>query len=423
MSHLLENLHLVQYIQMQVSPNLHLTYCTNVHSGDSWDEVQLSLEKHTLEIKKQFSPDKPMGVGLRLSHHAANGLLKADTLVNFKEWLSENNLYVFTLNGFPFSSFHGVSLKDRVHEPDWRSKDRLEYTKRLIAILSRLLPTQMTGGISTSPISYKYWFDDPQKREAIVETACLHLAELAYTMSRLYDSNGKILHIDIEPEPDGFIETIGEWIYFYENQLLRIGRAYLEKNYGLRSRQAEETLRKHIQLCYDICHFAVTYETPAYVLDELTKADIMVGKIQVSAALKAEIPDSIEERQSLKKELRSFEEPTYLHQAVIKDQHEQLIRFRDLGPAIESLDHPDYKEIRTHFHVPVFLQKYGLLQSTQSDIVAVMNRLKEKPFTAHLEVETYTWDVLPDVLKTDINSSIVRELEWVRSHFLGGVIS
>jgi hypothetical protein len=34
-------------------------------------------------------------------------------------------------------------------------------------------------------------------------------------------------------------------------------------------------------------------------------------------------------------------------------------------------------------------------------------------FTHHLEIETYTWDVLPPGLKIDLTDSIAREYDWV----------
>ncbi len=34
-------------------------------------------------------------------------------------------------------------------------------------------------------------------------------------------------------------------------------------------------------------------------------------------------------------------------------------------------------------------------------------------FTRHLEIETYTWDVLPATLKIDVSESITREYRWV----------
>jgi hypothetical protein len=59
------------------------------------------------------------------------------------------------------------------------------------------------------------------------------------------------------------------------------------------------------------------------------------------------------------------------------------------------------------------VEGYGVLQSTQDDIRDVLNLQTGRQFTNQLEVETYTWDVLPAELKADIVDSIEREMKWV----------
>ena len=142
---------------MEVGREFHLTYCTNIHPGESWSDVKKSLNQYLLEVKANVSPDHPFGVGLRLSNQAALELLESDQLDQFKNWLQKNGLYVFTLNGFPYGSFHGSVVKDNVHKPDWTTDERVEYTKQLFQILSSLVPDYTDGGISTSPLSYKHW--------------------------------------------------------------------------------------------------------------------------------------------------------------------------------------------------------------------------------------------------------------------------
>ena len=62
-----------------------------------------------------------------------------------------------------------------------------------------------------------------------------------------------------------------------------------------------------------------------------------------------------------------------------------------------------------------FIEDYGLLQSTQEEITTVLSLQMKKPFSNHLEVETYTWDVLPQELKLPIAQSIIREMQWVKT--------
>ena len=42
---------------------------------------------------------------------------------------------------------------------------------------------------------------------------------------------------------------------------------------------------------------------------------------------------------------------------------------------------------------------------------------RERRLTPHLEIETYTWDVLPPSTKPDLTESIVREYEWALDVF------
>ena len=132
-----------------------LTYCSNIHPGESWEDHFAQLQQHVPLIKARVNPDGRFGIGLRLSNTASLELKNEETLSSFIEWLNENDCYVFTMNGFPYGSFHNTIVKDKVHAPDWTTQDRVDYTIRLAEILSKLLPKDMEGGISTSPLSYR----------------------------------------------------------------------------------------------------------------------------------------------------------------------------------------------------------------------------------------------------------------------------
>ena len=142
---------------MYIKENLQLTYCTNVHPGSNWDTTFKSIERHVPEIKKEVCSHRPFGLGLRLSNIASEELGIEGKLLQFKKWLDDQGVYVFTMNGFPYGNFHNERVKDDVHTPDWTKVERLTYTKRLFDQLLILLPEGLSGGISTSPISYKYW--------------------------------------------------------------------------------------------------------------------------------------------------------------------------------------------------------------------------------------------------------------------------
>ncbi|MET4080968.1 hypothetical protein ABIB40_000913 [Pedobacter sp. UYP30] len=382
----------------------HLTFCTNIYAGESWAAHFAVLKDSFPILKAQLSPEKPMGIGLRLSNVASMELLQENLLQTFKEWLAEVDGYVFTMNGFPYGGFHHTKVKDQVHAPDWTTTKRLDYTIRLFNILAELLPDGMDGGVSTSPLSYKPWFTDSEEREKATITATENVLKVAEELQKIAERTGKILHLDIEPEPDGFIESGLEFIDWYENVLLPAGKSRLE----------ESVIKQHICLCYDVCHFAIGYEPHIDIINELKAKEILVGKIQISAALKAKLPESLIERTSVINELARFDEPTYLHQVIAKQNDGSLIRYPDLSNALADKENTAATEWRAHFHVPIFVEDMGLIQSTQADIKVVLEAYKNSPFTAHLEVETYTWEVLPASLKAPLNDSIIRELNWVK---------
>jgi hypothetical protein len=394
------------------TPRGHLTYCTNIHAGERWPDHFAALRHNIPGIKKRLSPHAPFGIGLRLSHEASLALQAPDTLRAFQEWLRQEDCYVFTMNGFPYGGFHHTHVKDQVHAPDWTTPERLAYTIRLFDILKELVPAGMEGGISTSPLSYKYWHRVAQYTEVFKKTTEQILDVVRHLVGIRRDT-GKLLHLDIEPEPDGMLESGPEFFEWYEDRLLPIGIPYLQQHAGLDAAAAEAAIRDHVQLCYDVCHFAVGYENHDTVVRLLREKKIKTGKIQISAALKADMPADTAQRDAVVRAFRQFNESTYLHQVVALQNDGTLKRYPDLPEALADADEPDTLAWRSHFHVPLFIQDYGLLRSTQEDIQQVLAIQAATPFTSHLEVETYTWEVLPQALKLPLSESIIREMEWV----------
>ena len=401
------------------TPLGHLGYCSNIHTGETWADHFSSLQNAIPELKKRLSPNAPFGIGLRLSNIASEELEQPENLVAFQHWLAQNDCYVFTMNGFPFGGFHDTVVKDQVHAPDWTTEARVEYTKRLFRILSVLLPVDelgnaMPGGVSTSPLSYRHWFEweQPAARDYIFSQTTQNILEVVAELVRLRQQTDRLMHLDLEPEPDGVIETADEFIAWFTDYLLPMGIEQLTDQFGLTDDEAEATICEHVRLCYDVCHFAVGYERPVEVLDKLKNYGLRVGKIQISAALKAEFPADAAGRETVRRAFAEFNEPTYLHQVVARTKPGELLRFPDLPEALAAFN-DDHAEWRSHFHVPLFVSDYGVLKSTQDDIREVLQLQAERRFTNQLEVETYTWGVLPDDLKLGLVDSIEREMKWV----------
>lgn len=397
------------------TPYGYLTYCTNIHAGESWDDHFAALKHNIPGIKKRISPHQAFGIGLRLSHQASIHLQDKKVLEDFKDWLKREDCYVFTMNGFPYGGFHHTKVKDQVHAPDWTTGERVAYTIRLFHILAELLPENMEGGISTSPLSYKYWHPADQQQE-VFEKTTNNILQVIEQLILIKTKTGKLLHLDIEPEPDGLLESGPEFFNWYENYLLPMGETFLQKNFGYTSAESEREIKDHMQLCYDVCHFAVGYEEHGDVIKKLREKKIKTGKIQISAALKAAMPPEPVKREPVIQAFRQFNESTYLHQVVARQADGSLKRYPDLPQALLDAGNASTEEWRSHFHVPLFIHDYGLLQSTQADIRTVLSIQCKHPFTNHLEVETYTWEVLPEGLKVQLSESIIREVEWVKDY-------
>jgi hypothetical protein len=388
----------------------HLSYCTNIHSGESWRDHFKELQRYIPEVKRKVSPDKPFGIGLRLANLAATEL-HGENLAEFKAWLAENECYVFTINGFPYGGFHFTSVKDQVHSPDWTTKQRVDYTLRLADILGELLPDGVEGGISTSPLSYRHWHAN-EDRVQVITHATRNILIVVEKLADIESKKGKRIHLDLEPEPDGLLETGGEFIEWFQQQLLPMAETYFTFTEDrLDGERSAALVRRHVQLCYDICHFAVEYERHEVVLKQLHDLSISVGKIQISAAVKGKFSPAT--RSAVLGAFSEFDEPTYLHQVVAK-AGQDYYRYRDLADALSAPPVEAVEEWRAHFHVPLFLNDYGALQSTQEDIQLVLSLYRSAPFSTNLEVETYTWEVLPTAMKAPLGDSIARELQWVK---------
>ena len=390
----------------------HLTYCSNIHSGETWPAHFNELQKHFPEIKKKCSPRSAMGIGLRLSAIAAQTLSKKSALAAFKNWLHEQDAYVFTINGFPYGGFHKTIVKDKVHAPDWTTAKRTTYTKQLANILVALIPDKMEGSISTAPLSYRYWHKDEAAISRTIEKATANLVSVVEHLITLEQQYGKTIFIAIEPEPDGLLTDTASFISWYKEVLMQTGADQLSQKRSIPVSKARTLLKRYVRLCYDVCHAAINYEVHATNIEQLQKSGIKIGKIQISAALKAVFTPKKEDRQTLKAAIRKFSEPTYLHQVISRNNHHERTRYPDLPEALDNIHAAGIKEWRIHYHVPIFTRKINPLSTTQDDIVTVLNIHKNTPLTRHLEIETYTWEVLPETLKKDIAGSIIREMRW-----------
>jgi len=385
---------------------LHLGYCLNVHRGESWPENLAAIRDHALAVRRLVAPESSFGLGLRLSHQAAQDLESAAARRDAAAYLKGENLYAFTVNGFPYGRFHETRVKESVYQPDWRTFERRDYTNLLADILADLLPEGGTGSISTSPCSFKPWVGPG---DAV--TMAQRLAECAGHLHAVSERTGKEIHLGLEPEPGCYLETTEETVAFFNGPLRTDGARHLASTHGWDRRRAEEAIRRHLGVCFDTCHAAIQFEDLPWALKRYEQEGIRVSKIQLSSALRiAPTEESL-------RALVPFCEPVYLHQVKARRRSGEILSWTDLPEALrDAPGYPDIEEMRIHFHIPLFFEGNGELLSTASLLDgAFFQKLGGGP-VSHLEIETYTFDVLPPELRGGgIVQSIAREYEWVLS--------
>ncbi|MDQ2666456.1 MAG: metabolite traffic protein EboE [Gemmatimonadota bacterium] len=386
----------------------HLTYCTNIHPGETWAEVRGNLAKFLIPVRERCAPGRPFGVGLRLSGEAARMLAKPEVLEELRGFLRANDLYLFTINGFPYGPFHGRPVKEQVYLPDWLDQERLSYTNQLADILAALLPEGVEGTISTVPGAFAPRVVGEAGSERMAQALLSHVAHLA----KIRSVTGQRVALALEPEPCCYLETIAETVEFFNRYLLAPAAvAGLASELAVTREAAEATIRAHLGVCLDACHMAVEFEDPESVLDTLAAARIRVMKVQVTAGLQATLGG--DDGKALDA-LGEFADNVYLHQVVERRTDGSLKRYLDLPQAIASArGDREAREWRIHFHVPVFRTQYGRFEGTQPYVADLLRLVRERSACQQFEVETYTWDVLPEEFRHEgIVSAISRELEW-----------
>jgi hypothetical protein len=389
----------------------HLTYSTLVHPGDTWEEMWASLTHYVPKVKARVCPDKPFGVSLRISNSSAETLINSPEERNkLKTFLADNDLYLYTVNAFVFGPFKNQIVKEKVYEPDWRTEERLRYSMNVADILAEVGAPFVNPSIQSPPLGFK-----PRVTDASVVEAYAHnVRRMAAHLHRIRERTGRTITLALEPEPYCYLETTAETVEFF-TKVLRSEQSLqaLGQDLGLSAEEAKVVLRRHIGTVYDICHQAVEFEDSSASLQSLVDNDVPVFKLQEAAAM--QMPDVTAETVEA---LRKWSDSVYLTQT-IERRNGKLTRFLTLEDAFAAFekDPTGHREWRTHYHVPVFLESLGdHFKTTRFAIAEALAFHKANPLSSQLEIETYTWDVLPAHLKTgDIVDYVTLELEWVQS--------
>jgi hypothetical protein len=381
---------------MKLKHGLHLAYSTNVHRGESWAETFHALATHTLAVRDRVCPREPYAIGLRLSARAAGELSEPGERLKFQRWLDANRCYVFTFNGFPYGQFHGARVKEQVYRPDWTAPERLAYTNLLFDLLAEFLPAGVAGSVSTLPGSFKEFITSAAQATEIRK----NLFRCVEHISRVSEKSGRELHLGLEPEPLGRFENSAETILFFEK---------------LRAENKNDPrLDEFLGVNYDTCHFAVEFEAPQNALAAFQRAGVKISKLHLSSALK------VRPTPAAREELKKFSDGIYLHQVVERDDSGNRKIYRDLPDALalanrqSAIGNRQLPEWRIHFHVPLHAPAAPPFENTNDHLLGALDLLAENPrLCSHLEMETYTWEVLPPEWKAQtVVDQLAAEYAW-----------
>ena len=383
--------------------SLPLSYCTNLHPGLTVAQVERGLIDFTVPAGKQFG--SPLAAGLWLAQPVIRELLaEPDRVERFAERVGELGLCTYTLNAFPFGDFHSERVKENVYLPDWTQPSRLEYTWDCARVLAQLIRTTMPSGtegsLSTVPLGFK-----ALANAADFESNCIsNLIDFAGRLARLELETGQTIRLAIEPEPCCVLETTAETVAFF-------GR--------LRDRAANENMldavNKYIGVCYDICHQSVEFEDVAESVATLEREQIRINKVHITCALQVSRPA---ENAVAREALAHFVEPRYLHQTFSRSASGVVRSVLDLTTELTRTPPTDFGNAdcwRVHFHVPVNADRVGPLETTREDLKLALAAVTKMAYSPHLEVETYTWNVLPGADKPDLVTGLVTELSATRA--------
>ncbi|HLU67251.1 MAG TPA: metabolite traffic protein EboE [Kofleriaceae bacterium] len=385
-----------------------LCYCGNVHPGERLDDLWRALDV-AASVRRELALER-MGFGLWLGRSALTQLGAAGGAARLRDELAARGLEVTTMNGFPYGNFHADVVKRAVYHPDWSTFERFAYTTELAELLAALLPEDAPGGtLSTLPLAHAGEAGaDP---DGLAERAAEALCRAAAALARLADATGKQIRLCVEPEPGCLIETTAQAIRLWTELLPRA---------AVRAGVAMDAARAHLGLCYDTCHQAVAFEQAAASLDALAAAGVPIGKVQLSSALELAEPDGPAGRELLAR----FAEPRFLHQVRAPLGGGALAGVDDLYPDLAGLDAlPADRPWRIHFHLPIHREVVGEIATTRGFLEEVIAHLVGggRPLP-QLEVETYTWAVLPGDERPSGAAALARgiaaELAWARGEVL-----
>jgi sugar phosphate isomerase/epimerase len=384
-----------------------IPYCTNLHPSPTIGDLMTQLERFAVPLARRLG--QPFPVGLWLPRSALEDVTGHRAL-EFGRWLHHHGLECATMNAFPFGNFHAKRVKHDVYQPDWTTAQRSDYTCRVADFLVGLGPVDGTGSISTLPLGWK----SPTNRTPI-RTFFPMLLETVRHLAYLKDSTGMTIRLALEPEPGCLLERYSEIPSFFAKLWKFAGESTYSDDL--------QAVQEHVGVCVDVCHAAVMFEEIAESIRQIDQAGVRIVKVQLSSALEAAEPSRPEVRRALK----PFVDDRYLHQTTALHPSGTFLFMDDLEGLPLDETSPVWMECpswRIHYHVPIHTESFGPLRTTAASIKPTLEAINKLPYTPHLEVETYTWSVLPGTNGTDVESMVdgleceIRQAQMLRSQVM-----
>ncbi|MER6157793.1 metabolite traffic protein EboE [Streptomyces sp. NPDC001868] len=367
---------------------VHLGYCSNVHQAEDLDGVLAQLATYAEPVRERLGADR-LGIGLWLARDVVSELVvEPSELKRLKGELAARGLETVTLNAFPYAGFHREVVKKDVYLPDWADEARLSHTLDCARVLAALLPDDAErGSVSTLPLAWRTpW--PPDRADA----ARRALDRLTAGLAEIESDTGRRIRVGFEPEPGCVVETTAQAV-----------------------RELRGLDPERLGVCLDACHLAVQFEEPGAALRRLAEAGLPVVKLQASCAVEAPDPADPATRTALGR----FVEPRFLHQT--RTPTAAGVRGADdLPDALDGALPTDTGPWRVHFHAPLHADPEPPLRTTADQLSLVLAGLLggASADCDHIEVETYTWSVLPEP-PTDLPGGIAAELAWARDRLTG----
>ena len=400
------------------------------------------------------SSSMPFAAGLAPSPASTvDGRLGREALVNL---FAKYRLEPFTFNAFPHGGFHRKGLKRAVFDPPWSDPARLRFTQdvaRVAVWFARTLAERAPAAhepshLSISTHSGGYATDDPGERVARARG----LAEAARFLRRLHEKTGVRVVLGVEPEPRS-----------HANDTRQLA-ALFDDIHATLDVEGDVSAKSHIGTCLDACHAAVEFEDEAEAFERATDG-VPLAKLQFTSALSLRDPGDAAARRAL----FALHEDTFLHQVTARVRPRDAAGQADakrsgpLGSSVpprptlvraDDLDHAralfdraaagwrDADEWRCHFHVPVDLESFrganpdrdsqgsaqggptalGTTRTSADRLLAQALQAPERWGTneLHVEIETYTWNVLRAQGRKsgEPSASLDRALEQEYRHLL-----